>query len=1439
MSNEARGADIAVIGMACTFPGARDLDAFWKNIFSGVDSITAVPAARWDAVHYDPTSTAPDRFYCRRGGFIDDDADFDAASFGIMPVAARGSEPDQLLMLATAVRALRDAGYENRAFSRTKTGVVLGRGNYASAGRTRLSDYVRTAEQIVVALRSLLPNVSETDLARVKDEFQKQLQPIGPESAIGLVPNLTASRIASRLDLHGPAFTVDAACASSLVAVDHACAELVSRRSDLMIAGGIHLCQDETFWSVFSQLGALSRGENIRPFDRRADGLLIGEGVGGIVLKRRADAEKDGDRVYAVIRGTGVASDGRGATPMVPRAEGQLLAMDRAWSAAGLDRDRVGLVEAHGTGTPTGDQVELESLRTFFGDGLGDGLGDGYRDASGARAVLGSVKSMIGHTMAAAGIAGLIKSILAIHHRVLPPSLHCEEPHAAIAAANFRVLGKAEAWESASPRCAAVSAFGFGGINAHVVVEEHDQNRTKAASVAIDLRASSAEPVAVYSAASRESLLSDLDRDRRRTDGGLHRLVIFDPNAERTARARDIVAKGRNWRGRDGIWFSADPLLSSGGTVAFLFPGVSTAFDPRVEDVAHHLAQPVPSFTTATDLEELGIGIVGVNRLLDRAVRALGIVPDVIAGHSIGEWSGMVSSGILSEPELDAFISTLKKGTLRVPGVVFAAAGCSAERAEIALHGLADIELSHDNCPHQVVFCGREASVDLALARLRDDGVLCEKLNFQSGFHSSLFADYVQPHRENFARLALGAPKAELFSATTCAPYPSDVAAIRTLAIDHLLRPVRFRQVIEKLHAEGVRAFIQVGTGTLVSFVEDTLRGSPHLAISANVKDRSGLAQLRRLAAAMFVEGGHVHWEKVAGFAIAERRGEKLALGIPLVRDFTPIFLIPEERPTAPALATPDVLDAFADEVPTGVSARVAHELHRVLHEVSSAGRAVVEALAQQPQKPKLAPRDLELEIALSTTTYPELLDHCFFRQPEGWMNETDRHPIVPMTASIEWMMSAAASLVPERVVVGIENMQALRWIVASKPSMISVRAQFDGVDRVHVVFDGYCEATVILAENYGDSPIAESRPLAHSAPSALPARALYTDRWMFHGPSYQGVVALDAIGDDGIVGTLEAKPAAGALLDNAGQLFGYWVMQKNETNRMALPVRIDRIDFFGPPAKPGERFSCDVRIRDQDERSVVADLTLAKNGRVWARISGWEDRRFDTDPRLWEVMLRPETNVLADTKPEGFALFSDVYRSASTRDQLARRYLGEAERAHYEEQGPKKQRAFLNGRIAAKDAVRSLLWKRGNRGIFPVEIEITNDAQGAPIASCAFERDVRISIAHKEDLAIAMATIGKRIGVDVERIAPRSAGFEEISFTEEELRLVDRDARDEWITRLWSAKESAAKARGTGLVGNPRRFVVRDRSGERLLVDDILVETRRHGDFILSWTVS
>ncbi|MBK8726037.1 MAG: polyketide synthase [Holophagaceae bacterium] len=303
-------------------------------------------------------------------------------------------------------------------------------------------------------------------LAQIKREFQAQCGVYGPDTAIGLVPNLLASRIANRLDLQGSAYTLDAACASALVAVDHACRELADGRSDLSLAGGVHLCHDLVFWSVFCQLGALSRTQAIRPFDRRADGLLMGEGIGMTVLKRLADARRDGDRIYAVIRGTGVASDGRDLSLMLPRVDGQVLALTRAWQMAGLEPGTVGLVEAHGTATPAGDAAELETLRRVFGPS----------QPGAERAVLGSVKSMIGHTMPAAGAAGLIKAALAAYHGVRPPSLHCEEPNPAIEATRFRVLAQAEPWE-AGHRRAAVNAFGFGGINAHVVLEAHPEGR--------------------------------------------------------------------------------------------------------------------------------------------------------------------------------------------------------------------------------------------------------------------------------------------------------------------------------------------------------------------------------------------------------------------------------------------------------------------------------------------------------------------------------------------------------------------------------------------------------------------------------------------------------------------------------------------------------------------------------------------------------------------------------------------------------------------------------------------------------------------------------------------------------------------------------------------------------------------------------------------------
>ncbi|MBW0011215.1 MAG: polyketide synthase, partial [Pseudonocardiales bacterium] len=282
--------EVAIVGMAAVFPGAPDLATYWSNILAGVDAITTVPATRWDASYYDPEAAATrrgDRLYCRRGGFVEH-ATFDPARFGIMPLAVSATEPDQLIALQVAAAALADAGGENRLGDRSRAGVIVGRGGYLTPGLARLDQRTRTANQLVTTLRELLPDLADTELDRVRTAFQAQLGPEQPETAIDLVPNLVASRVAKRLDLAGPAYTVDAACASSLVAIDHAVAELTTGRCDVMLAGGVHHCHDITLWSVFSQLGALSPSQRIRPFHRSADGILIGEGTGMVVLKRLA-----------------------------------------------------------------------------------------------------------------------------------------------------------------------------------------------------------------------------------------------------------------------------------------------------------------------------------------------------------------------------------------------------------------------------------------------------------------------------------------------------------------------------------------------------------------------------------------------------------------------------------------------------------------------------------------------------------------------------------------------------------------------------------------------------------------------------------------------------------------------------------------------------------------------------------------------------------------------------------------------------------------------------------------------------------------------------------------------------------------------------------------------------------------------------------------------
>jgi acyl transferase domain-containing protein len=458
--------DIAVIGMAGLFPGAADVGAFWDNITAGRCCISDHPDPERARV-FDPDAGLFERLYNVRGGFLKDLAAFDPLAFGVMPKSVDGGNPDHFLMLRIAREALADAGLADKAFPRERTDVVIAHGEYLHRGNINWMQHGMMLDQTIDLIRRLDPHRGEADLRDTWEMLRKQLPPLDAQTIPALIPNVIAGRIANRMDLMGSAYIVDAACASSLLAAGQAVTNLRLNRCDVALVGGVQTCIPLPAMMVFCELGAMSRSETLRPFDTAADGTLLGEACAMIVLKRRADAERDGDRIYALLKGVGTASDGRASGLLAPRLEGEALAIRRAYAEAGVDPRSVGLIEAHGTGIKLGDQTEIGALKAVFGPGA---------DA-GPSCAVGSVKSMVGHSVPAAGMASLIKTSLALHHKVLPPTVNCEtvNPDLGLDGSPFYINTETRPWVHGGahgPRRAGINAFGFGGINSHCVMEE-------------------------------------------------------------------------------------------------------------------------------------------------------------------------------------------------------------------------------------------------------------------------------------------------------------------------------------------------------------------------------------------------------------------------------------------------------------------------------------------------------------------------------------------------------------------------------------------------------------------------------------------------------------------------------------------------------------------------------------------------------------------------------------------------------------------------------------------------------------------------------------------------------------------------------------------------------------------------------------------------------
>ncbi|MBL3655485.1 beta-ketoacyl synthase N-terminal-like domain-containing protein [Fulvivirga sediminis] len=1431
--------NFAIVGMSCVYPGADDINTYWNNIKNKVDAITDVPENRWESRYYDPSSSEVDRFYCKRGGFIDDYANFDPYEFGIVPIAVQGTEPDHLITLKMAKNALTDAGVFDKKIPLDKTGIILGKGNYTGTGMIRLLERMRTGEHIANLLSSLVPDLTPAQVEKIRKGFQKNTGRYGPDTAMGLIPNLAASLVANRLNLGGTAYTIDAACASSLLAIDQGVKELQSGRCNMILAGGIHLSQNAPFYSVFTQLGALSRSQQIRPFDKNADGLLIGEGCGMVVLKRLDDALADDDRIYAVVKGVGVASDGAASSLMSPSVKGQSQAIEHAWDMAQMEKE-VGYIEAHGTGTPLGDKTETETLINCFGSRTDAPL-----------AGLGSVKSMIGHTMPAAGMAGLIKTALALYHGQIPPTLHCDSPLEALSNSRFMTIKDVIDWDQTElPRKAGVNAFGFGGINSHVVLEGFnapDKKRSKLfAGSSVNL---SKDQVLLMARPTAAALIEALKSEDTSVGQGDHKLAVFDPTPERIEKAIKIITKGKSWRNRNDIWYTNDPLLKNNDKICFLFPGLDALEKSDIESICEYFNIPRMEHAEASELIESSIKVFETSMILDQALKKLGIAPDLIAGHSLGEWLGCYSSGICDEKYVLKMLTQLDPHSINVPDVHFLVIGSGMDQIKPLIKDFENLYLTHDNCPHQVIVCGHITEIEKCKEILNEKQIFHQLLPFQSGFHSPFFEGYINQLRDKLF-IIQKEPSIPLWSATTTELYPTDIEEIKELTLQHLTQPVRFRELVEKLHEqEGVKYFLQVGAGGLAGFTDDTLKGKSFQTISASSPKRTALNQLQRVLVSIFVEGKEIDIDFLnLRKPVKTTRSMKLSLGFPLVNEF-------DSTPIAPARQESTIMDEYVTED----GHPLLQSLHLNFNAINSAQKEISSVLKQkltmstssigietppsppytyQPEE-KVTPNDFEKAMELSLEKYPYLIDHSMYVQKEGWPYMEDRFPVVPMTMLIELMADAVLEQVPGMQIEKIENIQAFKWTHVSDPIHLVLKGSWQDHKKVNVTLGDYATAQITVRSGKGSSYLSTSEDIGKTMTPTMTQEQIYEDKHMFHGPAYQGIKEFIKMGDKGIKGIIRASSGKGSLLDNAGQLFGLWIQMTVPYNHIAFPVKIKEINFPDNYNDQDGEFECTCHLTENNDDIFGSNITVNKNGKTWATINGWINRRLGFDPKMWDTSRQVLDNSLSEELPNGIFIFKDTYRRSTAWDFISKRYLSKPEKDILESLPLTRRKKWLMGRVVIKDIVRATLNKKQSTKLYPGEINIKKDHYGKPIiiGEQSTLEPINVSLAHKDKIAVAIASQTSEPGIDIESIEDRGEGFLKLSFHDSELALIPKDEDTwEWATRLWAAKEAYGKSIGKGLQGNPKNYKIEEVDGTSVRIEDKWIKSTLINNYVIGW---
>jgi acyl transferase domain-containing protein/acyl carrier protein len=897
---------VAIIAVGAVLPDAPNASAFWDNVTGGRYSISEVDPARWDpALYYDP-EPKPDKTYSKIGGWVRDFPwDPLVWKLPIPPKVSDAMDEAQKWAIACTRELLADHGKE---IDRERTAVILGNAmggelHYETALRIAAPEVVRFLQH-TEAFGALPADQQERLAAQLVATMGAELPPVTEDSMPGELANVVAGRLANLFNLRGPNYITDAACASAMAAMSAAIAGLNDHDFDTAITGGIDRNNGASSFIKFCAIGALS-ATGTRPFDAGADGFVMGEGAALFLLKRLADAERDGDRIYAVIRGMGGASDGKGKGITAPNPVGQRLAVQRAWANAGLNPAECTVVEAHGTSTRVGDVVEVEALGEAFAGA----------DLPPHRIALGSVKSNIGHLKAGAGCAGVLKTALAIHHGLIPPSLNFETPNPNVdwSVSPFTVNTELREWTvpAGQVRTAGVSAFGFGGTNFHMVLEQYqpgrivapDAARLHAASVApaagtAPATAAAPEPkaplrgAAVLGAADEAGLATKLRALADAASRGEtppvqaplaadlaapHRVAIDFADAEELAdkagaalKAVDAPALWKPLRSR-GVFRGQGPAAK----VAFLYPGqgsqyvnmlrglseldpiVAQTYDDADAAMAAFIDRPLSSYIlldsddpdrkAQAELELMATEItqpamLTADEALTRMLAAYGITPDMVMGHSLGEYAALVSARSLTFAAALEAVSARghEMASLDVgdPGKMAAVFAPVEEVQRIADETDGYVVLANVNSTSQSVLGGASDAVEAAVATCTERGFTTFVLPVSHAFHTRIVADASEPLRRTLERLELRAPQLPVVSNVTGGFYPTGADArdqMLELLADQVASPVQFVTGLTSLRDAGAEVYVEVGPKrALQGLASDVLGDDDVLSLFTN-----------------------------------------------------------------------------------------------------------------------------------------------------------------------------------------------------------------------------------------------------------------------------------------------------------------------------------------------------------------------------------------------------------------------------------------------------------------------------------------------------------------------------------------------------------------------------------------------------------------------------